>query len=117
MRHPNGKGDYKTLDVVAWFRSHSHYLGPVDKERHAVRCPWSEEHSTFDSNYSTSTVVWEARERLWPNFKCLHDHCRERGIRDVLMRWPDAERFCAVPWIAPDCADGSGRGGLEGMGG
>lgn len=93
-----GVGDLATLDVAGWFHAHGAYRRYVGGGMHAVRCPWEHEHTTPDDEGSTSTVVWEGKERLWPNFKCLHAHCDGRGIRDVLGRWDDADRHCARHW-------------------
>lgn len=95
---PKGHGDYSTLDVAAWFRAHGSYRRPLGDGKHAVACPWDHEHSTVDPDHSTATVVWDAHERVWPNFKCQHDHCQGRGIRDVLALWADADHYCARRW-------------------
>ena len=93
-----GLGDYSTLDVVGWFKAHASYRRHLGQTMHAVACPWGHEHSTEDGADSTATVVWEASGRCWPNFRCLHDHCDGRGIRDVLALWGDADRFCGRRW-------------------
>jgi len=107
-------GDYATLDVVKWFKKHGAYLRPLARPgMHAVVCPWKHEHTTESSD--TSTVVWEAKDGYWPQFCCKHNHCRERRIKDVLAKWPDADAFCAkefTPKPRPDEAgQGEGRGG------
>jgi len=65
-----------------------------------VRCPWDHEHSTADGENSTATVIWEATDKCWPNFRCLHAHCDGRGIRDVMSLWAEADGFCAKTWGA-----------------
>lgn len=96
----DGAGDYRTIDVVGWFRAHGHYRRHLGEMKHAVRCPWDCDHSVEDDDRSTSTVVWEAEGSSWPNFKCSHGHCDGRGIRDVLDVFGDADAFCGASWRA-----------------
>ncbi len=93
-------GDYRTLNVTAWFSSHQAYKRSLGKGRHAVRCPWVAEHSDNDTPTGTSTIVWDADPGLWPNFHCSHAHCAGRKIRDVMAIWPDADMYCASPWAS-----------------
>jgi len=92
-----GHGDYRTLDVVGWFRSHDYYRRDLGAGKHAVRCPWDHQHSTEDGPMSTAAVVWEAGPG-WPQFHCSHAHCDGRTIRDVLALWRDADAFCGANW-------------------
>lgn len=92
-----GLGDYRTLDAVAWFLTHSAYRRPLGGGKHAVVCPWLSEHSTTSSGLDTSTVIWEGGSN-WPTFHCSHAHCQGRAIRDVLALWGDADQFCAQAW-------------------
>ena len=91
------RGDYRTLDVVGWFASNGHYLRDLGEGKHAVVCPWSNEHSE-DGN-GTDTVVWEASGG-WPAFRCLHAHCDDRRIGDVMAFFRDADRFCQKAFAA-----------------
>jgi hypothetical protein len=96
---PAGMGNFSTLDVVRWFNAHGLYKRDLGGGKHAVRCPWGEEHTLADTGQSTSTVVWiGARPRLWPSFKCQHAHCDGRGILDVMRLWGDADRYCSAVW-------------------
>ena len=90
-----GAGDYRTLDVVAWMRANGFYKRHLEGAKHAVICPWSDEHSTEDDPMGTDAVVWEATDGYWPQFCCLHAHCEGKGIRDVMAFFGDADRFCA----------------------
>lgn len=89
-----GDGDYTTLDVVAWFRSRGLYKRALVNGKHAVICPWLDEHSNEDTLTATDTVVWEAQGKVWPTFRCLHAHCDKRTITDVMRELGDADRFC-----------------------
>ena len=86
----SGKGDLRTLDVVELFRSKQRYRRGLGDGKHAVRCPWSADHSREDSEADTSTVVWEASGGAWPSFLCLHGHCDGRRVEDVLAWAGDA---------------------------
>jgi len=87
----NGKGDYRSLDVVAWFRSRDLYLGHSKDRIHRALCPWRDEHTT---NHDGGTIVFEADDG-WPGFYCKHAHCDGRDIRDVMSLWGDADQFCS----------------------
>ena len=89
------RGNYQTLDVVSWFTSNGHYLRDLGDGKHAVICPWSDEHS--EGGVETGTVIWEARDS-WPKFRCLHAHCDQRRIADVMAFFGDADRFCSESW-------------------
>ena len=101
-----GRGDYSTLDVVAWFRAHAAYRRALDDGKHAVDCPWGDDHTTTtttttttsSSSTGTDTVVWETSAAGWPTFHCSHAHCDGRSILDVMRLWGDADRFCAQGW-------------------
>lgn len=94
-----GKGDYSTLDVVAWFAAHGSYVGPIGGNVHGVRCPWSDEHSSPSPKNGSDTVIFEA-DGGWPGFACKHSHCQGRNIRDVLALWPDADAYCTSSFVA-----------------
>lgn len=92
----SGSGDYSTLDAAAWFRAHGLYKRVLPGGKHAVVCPWREEHSDPLAGlapHGTDTVLFEQAGR-WPAFHCSHAHCDGRGIRDVMALWGDADRFC-----------------------
>lgn len=93
-----GSGDYSSLDALQWFTAHGHYLRPLTDGKHAVRCPWSGEHSDERGPLDTSSVLFENTSTGWPAFYCAHAHCDGRGIRDVMQLWGDADRYCARQW-------------------
>ena len=88
-----GKGNYASLDVVAWFRAHGAYVGELTGNVHGVSCPWSGEHSTPSPKSGGDTVIFEA-DGGWPGFACKHAHCQGRTIRDVMALWGDADAYC-----------------------
>jgi hypothetical protein len=93
-----GTGDYRTLDVVQWFGGHAAYGKPVGGGRHAVSCPWMDQHTKSTPATDSDAVVWEATPGRWPSFYCSHNSCVGRGIRDVLATWGDADRYCSQPF-------------------
>ena len=97
-----GSGDYNTLDVVAWFKSHGLYRrslgGYGSSQRHTVRCPWEGEHSVASLDSDTSTVIFD-NSAGWPGFHCAHDHCHGRKIQDVMTFLGDADQFCRQKWM------------------
>ena len=93
----SGTGAYHTLDVVAWFQSHGLYGRAMPDGKHAVDCPWKSEHSDDRPAEASDTVVYEADGvKVWPQFCCLHAHCRNRSISDVKDLWGDADRYCSA---------------------
>jgi putative DNA primase/helicase len=98
---PQGKGDYATLDVEAWFSAHGCYGHALGDGRHTVECPWEREHTEQKKAPAedTDTLVWEADGQAWPEFYCLHSHCVERRIQDVLEHWGDGDRYCASEFL------------------
>ncbi len=88
------RGDYNTLDGVAWFQVHGAYLGPAGQEhKHFAVCPWALNH-TDGKQGETDTVLW-TEPKKWPTFACSHAHCAGKGIQDVMKLWGDADNFCA----------------------
>ena len=89
------KGDLTTLDLVGLFRE-AKALGDCldpDKSQWSVRCPWASEHSDGGkewSHRSTDTVIYNHPGET-PGFCCLHAHCTERHIGDVLDHFESAK--------------------------
>ncbi|MBP6583298.1 MAG: hypothetical protein KA204_07520 [Chromatiaceae bacterium] len=90
-----GRGDFASLDVVAWFLAHKAYVGPLAGNVHGARCPWSYEHSTPSPKTGSDTIIFEA-DGGWPGFSCKHGHCADRDIRAVMALWGDADAFCGA---------------------
>jgi len=95
-----GTGDYRSLNVVEWFTTHGLYKRRIGPGKHAVMCPWADQHSMPDQPQGTDTVVWEPSAKAWPTFFCSHDHCDGRSITDVMTLWADADRFCGRLFLA-----------------
>jgi hypothetical protein len=64
------------------------YKVPLGDGKHDITCPWVKEHT---GEVSGGTAYFEPDDN-WPigGFKCLHGHCADRHIRD-LLRFVDVE--------------------------
>ena len=83
-------GDLSTLDIVALFRRAGRLgecLDP-DQQKWSVRCPWEAEHSKAHDGIGTDTAIFASEP---PGFKCLHAHCAERGVKDV-VEWFESQQ-------------------------
>lgn len=87
---PDAAGD----DVTAALQDGGLYLGRHRRPGlHRIRCPWAALHSNDDSE----AVVIEPGASLAPGwgFRCLHSHCAEHGIGDLLDLLQIARRWAA----------------------
>lgn len=76
-----GQADYNNLDMVGLFQGHELYIKPMSDRKHAVLCPWHQEHS---GNNTGDCVVWESAGTGWPQWHCSHASCSHRKVLDVL---------------------------------
>ena len=74
--------------VLAALRDHGLYKVPLGDGKHDITCPWVKEHT---GEVDGGTAYFEPDDN-WPigGFKCLHGHCADRHIRD-LLRFVDIE--------------------------
>ncbi len=68
--------------VLVALRNRGLYKAPLGESKHAITCPWVTEHTGAADG---GTAYFEPDD-LWPigGFKCLHGHCAERHVRDLL---------------------------------
>lgn len=68
--------------VLAELRERGLYKVPLGEGKHDITCPWVQEHT---GAVDGGTAYFEPDDN-WPigGFKCLHGHCAERHIRDLL---------------------------------
>ncbi|MEW8506890.1 MAG: hypothetical protein AB2598_09285 [Candidatus Thiodiazotropha sp.] len=92
-----GRGDYSSLDIVSWFKSHGRYIRHIDANKHAVICPWHDEHSADREKYGGDTIIYES-DGGWPGFFCHHTHCIGRRFTDVIDLYQDADMYCSKSW-------------------
>ena len=59
------------------------YKAPLGDGKHDITCPWVQEHT---GEVNGGTAYFEPDDS-WPigGFKCLHGHCAERHVRDLLQ--------------------------------
>lgn len=74
--------------VLAALRNGGLYKAPLGDGKHDITCPWVTEHT---GAVNGGTAYFEPDDN-WPigGFKCLHGHCAERHVRD-LLRFVDIE--------------------------
>jgi DNA polymerase-1 len=93
--------DLRTLDLTKVLESFG-MLGEclsADEQKWAVRCPWESEHSGGANDAPGSDTIIFNHPETTPGFRCLHAHCAERSIKDLLA-WLD-ERKPGV--VAANC--------------
>jgi len=68
--------------ILAALRQRNLYKAPLGSGKHDITCPWKEEHTAAIDN---GTAYFEPEDN-WPlgGFKCLHGHCADKHIRDLL---------------------------------
>ena len=74
--------------VLAGLRDRGLYKAPLGDGKHDITCPWVRDHT---GEADGGTAYFEPDDS-WPigGFKCLHGHCAERHVRD-LLRFVDIE--------------------------
>jgi len=74
--------------VLVALRDRGLYKAPLGDGKHDITCPWVTEHT---GAVNGGTAYFEPDDN-WPigGFKCLHGHCAERHVRD-LLRYVDIE--------------------------
>ncbi|MBU6303745.1 MAG: bifunctional DNA primase/polymerase, partial [Verrucomicrobia bacterium] len=80
--------DLRTLDLVT-IMTDLGLLGECldpDSGKWSVRCPWESEHSCAPAHAPGSDTVIFNQPETMPAFRCLHAHCEQRTIKD-LVAW------------------------------
>jgi hypothetical protein len=74
--------------VLVALRNRGLYKAPLGEGKHDITCPWVQEHT---GEIDGGTAYFEPDDN-WPigGFKCLHGHCADRHVRD-LLRFVDVE--------------------------
>jgi P4 family phage/plasmid primase-like protien len=93
-------GDVSTLCIVSLFKAVDLYFSPLGGEKHAAICPWRDSHTTGQDGDS-STAIFEAEDGGFPSFKCLHGHCADKGLEEVLKLFGDelVSRHCSESYV------------------
>ena len=68
--------------VLVALRQRGLYKAPLGDGKHDITCPWLNEHT---GEVDGGTAYFEPDDN-WPigGFKCLHGHCADRHVRDLL---------------------------------
>jgi hypothetical protein len=68
--------------VVTALKARNYYKSPLGEGKHDITCPWVDKHT---DQVDRGTAYWEP-DNVFPRggFKCLHGHCAERHLRDLL---------------------------------
>lgn len=68
--------------VLVALRNRGLYKAPLGDGKHNITCPWVQKHTR---EIDGGTAYFEPDDN-WPigGFKCLHGHCAERHVRDLL---------------------------------
>jgi len=68
--------------VLVALRNHGLYKAPLGGGKHDITCPWVDEHT---GKIDGGSAYFEPDD-LWPigGFKCLHGHCADKHVRDLL---------------------------------
>ena len=96
VAHP--AGDWLTLDVVSLAKAHGAYGRALGNGKHAILCHWAHEHSDARGAEDSDTVIYEPDGVRKPAFKCLHNTCAHRKIRDLREMWTDFDAHCSALW-------------------
>lgn len=78
-----------------------------------VWCPWADAHT--DDTSPTATMVWDGDGARPAGFKCLHAHCSDRSLRDVLAKYRQHLTGYAETQAAPSRAALAAAEYLEGI--
>ncbi len=71
--------------VVTALKAAGLYKSPMGDGKHDITCPWVAEHT---DQVDGGTAYWEPDDNFSTGgFKCLHGHCADRHIRDLLERF------------------------------
>ncbi len=80
-RPKKGGINLRRVDVVGLFTALGLYVKPDKEDRHIVKCPWADQHT---DKAADEAAIWVATKDRAAGFKCLHGHCADRTMRDVL---------------------------------
>lgn len=82
---------WREVDPVQAFVDAGLYGRPLGNGKHAVLCPWGQEHTKQSLDASAGdTVIWESGLAGKPVFRCAHAHCEGRFMAHALRelgRW------------------------------
>lgn len=96
---PAGKGDYTTLDVVAWAGANG--VKVVSEQggegKHFLDCPWKAEHTDGHQGARDTYLLPKPGEH--PIFYCAHSHCKGRGFLALRQIWQNVDAYCGREFV------------------
>lgn len=97
-----GRLDQTEWPILAAVRARGWFRVTREPGRHCIECPWAEGHS-MDGGPAEPMLFEPSPENAnRGGFKCLHDHCAERSIDDLIaLVAPDTVRLICMADIAP----------------
>ena len=102
--------DVMTLDIVRLFSDAGLLLDAQRRGGYGSICPWQNEHSAESAD--TATMIWPASaDRQLPGFKCMHAHCADRGLKDVMRLFRGSLSDYAEParYVGPGVKSAAAR--------
>ena len=95
-------GDLRTLDILSLLETKDLPMSEITDRKYEIECPWACEHTTGES--TASILLNDELEEAFPVFHCFHDHCKDRGIKDVLLLFDaeDVNRHCEATYGQDD---------------
>ena len=76
---------WREIDPVQAFADAGLYGRQIEPGKHAVLCPWANEHSKAAVHGKAGdTVLWERGSQGRPVFRCSHAHCQDRYLAHAL---------------------------------
>lgn len=82
---PKSQGHWRNMDALQAFEMAGLYGRSLGGGKHAVCCPWVNEHSQADPTGTLGdTVVWEGDSTRAAVFHCSHSHCQGRYMVHAL---------------------------------
>jgi DNA polymerase-1 len=85
--------DLRTLDLAGVMEDLGGLGECLDPDHHkwSVRCPWEADHTGGVADAPGSDTIIFNQPETMPGFRCLHSHCEDKGIKD-LIEWAEAQK-------------------------
>lgn len=97
-----GRLDRAEWPVLAAVRARGWLRDTRESGRHCIECPWADGHSTDGGPAEAMLFEPSPENSNRGGFKCLHDHCADRSIDDLIeLVAPDTVRVLCMANIPP----------------
>lgn len=74
-------GDLRTIDWEELCRAKGLFRRKASADKILIHCPWESEHTTAGGESEAAILL---KDGGVGSFRCLHAHCQERDVRDLL---------------------------------